>query len=75
MPQEMLPAADPQVFTKFIHARGAALRDNDTPPQTQAQWDQRRKALRDNMLAAMGAPDGPPSPLEVKEVSVLKREG
>jgi dienelactone hydrolase len=75
MPQETPAPGDPLAYSKFIQAQGAALRAKDTPPKTLAEWTQRRKPLRDSMLAAMGTYDGPAAPLEAKEVGVLKGSG
>lgn len=75
MPQDTPAPGDPLAYTKFIQAQGAALRAKDTTPQTIAQWNQRRKALRESMLAAMGQYTGPAAPLEAKEVGVIKGTG
>lgn len=67
--------ADPQAYPKFIQAQGAALRARDPLPQTMAQWEQRRKALRESMQAAMGTLDAPPGPPEATEVGVIRGKG
>src|SRR5262245_32580442 len=71
----VLAQPDPQVLDNFLRAQGRALRADDKPPATRAAWDERRAQLRKDMLAAMGFPEEPPIPLEVKEYGVLKRQG
>ncbi len=75
MPDNTPAPIDPQTYSKFIQAQGAALRAKDVPPQTLAQWQQRRKGLRENLLAAMGTLDVPTTPPEAKSVGVLKGVG
>jgi len=75
MPQETPTPADPQAYPKFIQAQAAALREKDQPFRRLADWEQRRKALRQAMLDAMGTLDAPAGPPEAKQVGVLKSSG
>ncbi len=47
----------------------------DKPPATLAEWEQRRTALRRQMLAAWGGFPAQPCPLEPRIVGTLQRDG
>ncbi len=70
-----LPQPDPQALDNFLRAQGKALRAADAPPPTRKAWEDRRKALRDAMFAAMGPFPETPSPLQSKDLGALKRDG
>jgi dienelactone hydrolase len=59
-------------FNEFILAQAEALRANDRPPATKAEWQQRRAKLREAMLAAMGP--FPETPCELKPEVLAKIE-
>src|SRR5436305_565830 len=75
MPDTVLPAPAPQAFDALMRARGQALRANDPPPATAAAWQQRRAALRQAMLEAMGPVPPTPCALEPRVLGVLQRPG
>jgi dienelactone hydrolase len=70
-----LPAPDPQAYTSFVRATGAALHVKDQTPATRKDWLERRSKLRTAMFEAMGPFPDRPCPLEAKIVGVLKRTG
>jgi dienelactone hydrolase len=79
--EEHLPMADPitapdaRSFDRFIQAQGKALRVGDPLPPSRLQWEQRRKALRESLLAALGSFPEKPCPLEPGDMGMLKRPG
>jgi dienelactone hydrolase len=66
---------EPSSLNTFLLDQAAALRAKDQPPATRAEWDERRKKLREQMFAAMGPFPDKPAPLEPRELGVLKRDG
>jgi dienelactone hydrolase len=69
------PVPRDQMFSEFIVAQAKALRANDHPPADQAQWNERRQALREAMFRAMGPFPPKPDPLDVRLAGVLHRSG
>jgi cephalosporin-C deacetylase-like acetyl esterase len=66
---------DATTYHEFILRQGEALRKGDRPPATRKEWEDRRKRLRAELFAAIGAFPEAPCPLEPREVGTLKREG
>jgi dienelactone hydrolase len=66
---------DPNAFETFIRNTAAALRAKDTPPATRGEWDARRSALRDAILAAAGPSPKEPCPFKEQALGVLERPG
>lgn len=66
---------DATTFDTFIQAQAKALRANDKPPATLAEWTARRAALRKAMFAAMGPTPEKPCELTPRVVATLKRQG
>lgn len=66
---------DPLAFDKFIRAQGLALHAEDKPPATRKVWEDRRAELRKAMFAVIGPFPDKETPLEPKELGVLKRDG
>ncbi len=62
-------------YLSFIHAQAAQLRAADKPPATRAEWDARRRDLRDNLQHAFGPFPEKACPLEPKVLGVLQRDG
>ncbi len=62
-------------FLDFIRAQAAQLRQNDKPPATRAQWEERRQELRQQLQKAWGPFPAQPCPLEPKILGVLQRDG
>ncbi len=61
-------------FDDLMRTQALALHAKDVPPVSRADWEARRKALREAMFAAMAVPvPDKPCPLEPKVVGVLKR--
>src|SRR5262245_39473925 len=69
------PIPDNQLYDQFIQAQDRALRANDRPPENRKEWDRRRDALRQAVLAALGPAPAAPGPLEPKALGALKRAG
>ncbi len=69
-----LSAADPD-FRDFVSAQAAALRANDKPPATLAEWQKQRGELREKLLASWGGFPKEPCPLDVQKHGELKRDG
>src|SRR5207249_1383296 len=73
--------ADQSQFDTFVRKAAAALRASDAPPATRADWDARRTALRDAVLAAAGGVPGAagspaePCPLNPQILGTLDRPG
>ncbi|MFO0928936.1 MAG: acetylxylan esterase [Gemmataceae bacterium] len=66
---------DPTTLDTFIRAQAEALRADDRPPATLAEWQQRRVALSKAMRSAMGGAASPPCELKPERVRVLARTG
>jgi dienelactone hydrolase len=62
-------------FDAFTRAAAATLRANDRPPATRGEWDARRTALRDAILAAIGPMPTKPCPLNPQVLGTLDRTG
>src|SRR5262245_49510800 len=62
-------------FDTFIRRAAATLRAKDTPPTTRNEWQTRRAALRDAILAAAGPFPREPCPLRAQVLGVLDRPG
>lgn len=61
-------------FNDFILAQANELRGGDAP-RSRLAWDERRKALREEMFRAMGPFPPAPHPLVVRQLDTLKRDG
>ena len=66
---------DPTPFDQFIRARAAKLRENDVSPKTKAEWDARRKALRDHIAAAIGPVPETACDLSPRALGTIERDG
>jgi dienelactone hydrolase len=66
---------DSTTFDRFIQNQAEALRARDRAPASLAEWQTRRKTLREAMFAAMGTMPDRPCALSPKLVGTLKREG
>ena len=75
MPDQVRPKPQPQALDLFLREQGRALRAADRPPASREAWQQRRTALRQAMLAAMGPGPEKPCPLNARVLGVLKRQG
>lgn len=76
MTDTVLPQPQPQAFDELMRAQGRALHAADRAPASRAEWETRRKKLRDAMFQAMGAPNpDKPCPLEPRIVETLPRKG
>lgn len=64
-----------QQYLAFIRAKAAALRAQDQAPQSRAEWDRRRGALRAELLRAWGGFPETPCPLQPRILGTLKRDG
>lgn len=62
-------------FDTFILTQAAELRAKDRPPASLADWQARKKALRDAMFAAMGPTPEAACDLSPQLVSTLARKG
>jgi cephalosporin-C deacetylase-like acetyl esterase len=62
-------------YLEFVRSQAAAMRANDKPPATLADWEKQRDALRKNLRAAWGDVPAEPCPLEPKKLGELKRDG
>jgi len=67
--------ADENAFEQFIRAQARKLRENDNPPKTREEWNQRRKTLPDQILAAIGPVPEKPCDLEPRLLGMLERDG
>src|SRR5262245_8998123 len=67
--------ADPTRFDEFVQAQAKALRAEDRPPTTRAEWERRRADLRKAMFAAMGTMPETPAPLNPEILGKLQRDG
>jgi dienelactone hydrolase len=67
--------ADENAFNVFIREQARKLRENDRAPRSREEWDARRKALRDRMLAAMGPFPDKPCELDPRVLGKLDRDG
>ena len=67
--------AEPTPFDQFIRTSASKLRENDVPPATRADWEQRRGKLRERILAAIGPSPDKPCDLESRSLGTLEREG
>jgi hypothetical protein len=71
-------AADPDrsaEFLEFIRGEATKLRANDRPPQTAAEWDDRRLQIRQQLAAALGGFPAERCPLEPRLLDTWKRDG
>lgn len=64
-----------QQYLAFIRAQAAAMRAQDRPPQTRAEWDRRHSALRADLRRAWGGFPETPCPLQPRILGTLKRDG
>jgi cephalosporin-C deacetylase-like acetyl esterase len=62
-------------FLDFVKAQAKALRQNDKPPTTLADWTAQRADLRTKLLAAWGGFPEKPCDLAVRKHGELKRDG
>jgi dienelactone hydrolase len=67
--------AEPTPFEQFTRATASKLRENDVPPATRAEWEQRRGKLRERILAAIGPSPDKPCDLEPRPLGTLDRDG
>jgi dienelactone hydrolase len=67
--------ADPTPFDQFIRARAANLRENDVSPKARAEWDARRKALREHIAAAIGPVPETACDLSPRVLGTIERDG
>jgi dienelactone hydrolase len=67
--------ADPTPFDQFIRARAAKLRENDASPKTKAEWDARRKTLREHIAAAIGPVPETACDLSPRVLGAIERDG
>src|SRR4051812_17942382 len=66
---------DETALEQFTRAHARKLREADAPPRSAAEWEPRRKALRDRILAVVGPVPEKPCDLELRTLGTLKREG
>ena len=66
---------DQNTFLQFVKARAAVLRAEDTTPVSSAEWETRRKDIREQLLKAWGGFSESPVPLNAKALGTLKRDG
>jgi dienelactone hydrolase len=66
------PVAD---FGIFVRQQGAALRHQDQPPQTLADWHAQQTRLRSDLLKAWGGFPETPCPLDAQVLGSFTREG
>jgi hypothetical protein len=64
-----------QKFLEFVRTQAAALRAQDSYPQSAAEWQQRREQLRSQLEAAWGGFPAEPCPLNPHTVGVLQKDG
>jgi cephalosporin-C deacetylase-like acetyl esterase len=69
------PTDRQQDYLRFIKAEAARLRAADKPPSTRAEWETRRRELRQHLQQAFGPFPEKPCPLEPKVLGVLQRDG
>lgn len=62
-------------FLEFVRAQAAALRSQDSYPQSAAEWQQRRAEIRSRLEAAWGGFPAEPCPLNPQTVGVLQKDG
>jgi dienelactone hydrolase len=67
------PIPDNQRYNEFILAEARALRANDAAPANRVEWQKRRAALREALLAAMGSFPEKPCPLDARIQGSLDR--
>jgi cephalosporin-C deacetylase-like acetyl esterase len=69
-------ANEPQrEYLNFIKAQAAELRAADKPPATRAEWDVRRRNLRDQLQRSFGPFPEKTCPLQPKVLGILQRDG
>ncbi|MFO0841760.1 MAG: alpha/beta hydrolase family protein [Gemmataceae bacterium] len=66
---------DATTFDTFIEKQAEALRAGDKPPATLAEWDARKRRLREAMAVAMGPAPDRPCDLSPRIVGTLRRIG
>lgn len=62
-------------FLDFVRRQAAELRGQEKPPATPAEWQERRTALRQQLLEAWGQFPADPCPLEPRVLGTLQRDG
>jgi dienelactone hydrolase/pimeloyl-ACP methyl ester carboxylesterase len=75
MPDHVLSSPQPGAFDESMRAQARALRENDRTPQTRAAWIERRRALREAMLQAMGPMPAVPCALNPRILGAIRRAG
>src|SRR5262245_17833135 len=75
MPDNVLPKPMPDAFDALMRREGQTLHAKDQPPATRADWNTRRTARRQAILASMGPTPAKPCALEPRVTGVLKRSG
>jgi dienelactone hydrolase len=64
-----------EAYLAFIRARAAALRTGDAPPQSLAEWKERRTEVHRRLARALGPVPDPPPPLDPTNHGTLDRDG
>src|SRR5262245_51259476 len=67
--------ADENPFEQFIRAQARKLRENDNPPKSREEWDNRRKKLHEQILTAIGPAPDETCVLDPRIVGALGRDG
>src|SRR5690242_275595 len=75
MPDDPLPAPDPEAFNNFSRAQARSLHEHDRPPADKVDWERCRARLRAAMFTAMGPFPEKPCSLEPRSLGTLRRDG
>jgi cephalosporin-C deacetylase-like acetyl esterase len=65
----------PNEFLAFIKAQAASLRRDDQPPATLAEWQERKRSIRQQLEKAWGGFPAEPCPLNPRIVGTIERDG
>lgn len=72
----LLVAAEPHsAFQSFVQKQGLKLRENDSPPTSIGEWNERRLKLRENLLNAWGGFPASHCDLAPRKLGEFQREG
>ncbi len=69
------PPDAPHAFLQFVRQQAAAMRQQDRPPATLAEWQTQRTLLRERIRQAWGDFPDQPAPLEPQLRGTLQRDG
>ena len=75
MPPESSAASPAEQFLTYVKKRAQALRANDKPPASLADWNEQAARLRRNLERSWGPFPKEPCPLEPRVLGELKRAG